>query len=221
MSRERQLAIEAHADDIPWTQGGDVKLKTRNYQVDSLLFTDSNGQGNGKQRLEEQRRGMDILGMSKLYAVGDEWGFGDGNLSTRLYQQMAQALFYVVDAATKEGFPYTSFRTFNERGFSGHPDHSIVASVAQYVFQHRPEIKQLIQVEMTPEEHALWPKDYFVHVPTPKIDGCIQVDITETLNSKIAAIQAHTSQLTNGGLDQIARVRQLPPREIYRYTNRV
>jgi len=219
--RERELAIEAHPDDIPWTQGGDVARQTKNHQVDSLLFTDGNGQGLSAIRLQEQRAEMDVLGMSNLYPVGYERGFKDGQLSTLLYQDMAQALLYVIDQAASEGFPYTILRTFNERGFSGHPDHMIVASVAQYTFQNRPGIKELIQVEMMPEEYALWPKDYFVHVPTPVTIGTIQVDISDTKAQKIESIRVHSSQLQNGGLQQIERVSKLPPREIYRYVNRV
>lgn len=220
-NRERELAIEAHADDIPWTQGGDVAQQTQHHQIDSALITDSNYQGLGKVRLQEQRAGMDILGMSKLYAIGNERGFQDGHLNTHIYQPIAQALLSIVDEAVLEGYPYTALRTFNERGFSGHPDHLIVASIAQYVFALRPEIQRLITVEMSPEEHALWPKDYFVHVPTPLMDGCIEVDITCTLPQKIASIAVHTSQLTNGGLQQIERLTKLPPKELYRYTNRV
>lgn len=219
-NRERELAIEAHADDIPWTQGGDVAQQTKHHQIDSVLITDSNYQGLGKVRLQEQRAGMDILGMSQLYPIGNERGFRDGYLNAHIYRSIVQALLSIIDEAAREKYPYTALRTFNERGFSGHPDHIIVASIAQYIFALRPEIQRLITVEMSPEEHALWPKDYFVHVPTPIMDGCIEVDITCTLPQKIASIEAHTSQLRNGGLEQMERVAILPPREIYRYTAR-
>lgn len=218
---ERELAIEAHVDDIPWTQGGDVATKTKQHQIDSVLFTDSNGQGVGKQRLEEQRVSMNILGMTKLYPVGYERGFIDGTLSSIPFGQLAQVLFYILDEAKYEGRPYTTLRTFNDRGFSGHPDHIALAQVAEYTFINRPEIQQLTTVEMSPLEHRLWPTDYFVTIPQPNLTGCIAVDISQTRHLKVASIEASTSQLRNGGFEQMERVgKLLPPTELYRYTKR-
>lgn len=217
-NKERILAIEAHADDVAWTQSGAVALKTPLHQVDSLLYTDSNAQNNGELRLDEQRQMMDILGMTKLYAVGDEQGFRDGHLSSSLYQPMVQALFHILDTAAEERFPYTQIMSFGMDGYTGHPDHMMVASIAEYAFRYRPEIKQLVQVGMSAEEREMW-GDYFVYIPETDTSSYSPVDITYTFPKKIEAIQAHKSQLTNGGKEHIARLQSLPRRELYRYKN--
>lgn len=216
----RELAVFAHSDDSEWTEGGRLAQATKHHQVDLALITDSNGQGLGKQRLQEQRDAMNILGMTDLYPIGDRLEIRDGGLIVPHLEVLVPALLHIIDTAAQEGRPYDALSGFNERTFSGHPDHFYAYLALMDLWRKRSAIHQIIQPEMTMAEYKLWRPDYFVPVPLPIEFGCTPLDISSTRHLKVAAIEAHTSQLRNGGFEQMERVAILPPTELYRYTAR-
>ncbi|MDO8610892.1 MAG: PIG-L family deacetylase [bacterium] len=219
--KPRVLVAEAHADDAAWFAGGAIALLGMQYvQVDSILFSDSNGRGVGNQRLREQKKMMKILRMNKLYPVGYENKFADGTLNeTELFSPMVSALLHVLRQAEKENFPYTHIITFGQDGYSGHPDHIAVAEVVEYVFEMVNSLHELWQVGMFQEERALWPKNYFVQIPNMNFNNdYVGIDISQALSIKEEAIRSHTSQLPNGGIEHMQRIRQIEPVEYFKKT---
>lgn len=216
---ERIISFIAHPDDEAWGNAGMLAKRAQNTPIDTVQLTDGNGQGIGRLRAQEQRNMMDILGMKEYFPVGLERGFKDGHLYNELFPSMIQAVVPILDEALRIGRPYTEIDTIGV--LSGHGDHFFVDLLGKYFLRERPEIKRLVEAVMKPEEFVLWPKNYFVPVPIPITDGTIPFDIAETRPLKVKAIQAHASQMSNGGADQILRVMSTPPIELYRYTNRV
>jgi len=220
---QRGLAISAHCDDCAWAFSGAVAQLAARAQVDGVLFTDSDYEKNGPLRHSEELAAMAVLGMRDLYPVGQDRGFQDGQLCLSHYGQMVMELNRLLDRAEETGRPYTDLYTFGPDGYSGHPDHAIVANVAGFVFHHRPNnnLARLWMVGMSEEERALWDPNYFVFIPPVNIKDYIPVDITDTRPKKLAAIQAHTSQLHNGTAEHFARIQTLPPIEYYKVYNRI
>jgi len=150
--------------------------------------------------------------------------FENVHLSAHEYSSMIAALCRVLHKADQAKNPYTHIVTFGTDGYSGHPDHSIVANVVSHVFHTLREgraLSKLWIVGMRPEERAMWPKDYFVYIPPIRPADYVSIDITETLSQKVAAIRAHQSQLFKGAVEHIERVQTLPPRELFQMFNRV
>jgi LmbE family N-acetylglucosaminyl deacetylase len=218
-TKPKALSIWAHADDSAWIAGGTIARLTQIMRVDGLLFTDSNGQGVGKQRLREERNAMEIMGMKELYPVGDELKLEDGTLSNRHFASMLKALLEVIDTQAKLGSPYTELITFGLDGYSGHIDHVVSAMVAMEAFRTKPQIERIWQAGMKKEERELW-GEYFVPVPVVDLTDYQKIDITSTYLLKIAAIKAHESQMSNGGSKQVYRVENTPRHELFKITSR-
>lgn len=214
------LTVWAHADDSAWTAGGSIAQLTTSTRVDGLLFTDSNGQGLGPQRLEEERAAMKVLGMETLYPVGHDHHFEDGRLANEHFGPMVTALLHVIDSAKENGVNYHTIITFGPDGYSGHFDHMVVAHVVLETFRLRNQLKSIWQVGMSAEEREAW-GDYFVPIPVVDTKDYHAVPIEATYKQKNAAIASHTSQLKNGGLSHIARVEKLPKKEYFKITNRL
>lgn len=220
------LVLQAHADDCAWTTAGTVaRLIQDGKTVDDVLFTDSNFEGNGEERRKEEMAAMAILGMRTLFPVGYDRGLKDGHLNLTSYSEMVQALCDIIDKADQTDSPYDQIVTFGMDGFSGHSDHIMVASVANYVFhtlRRGKALSKLWMVGMSEEERKAWPPDYFVYIPSVNTRDYTPVDISTTLPLKIGAIQAHTSQLHNGAVAHMERVKTLlPPKEFFQMVNRV
>lgn len=213
--KPKALSIWAHADDSAWVAGGTIARLSQIMRVDGLLFTDSNGQGLGKQRLREERQAMDILGMQELFPVGDELKLEDGSLSNRNFRLMLEALLEIIDTQARLGSPYTELITFGLDGYSGHLDHIVSAIVVKEAFRVRPQIERLWQAGMKSEERELW-GEYFVPVPVIEIHDYQKINISSTYLLKIAAIKSHESQMGNGGSKQVYRVEHTPLFELFK-----
>lgn len=218
----RTLIVEAHADDAAWIAGGTIPLLTRRgEQVDSFMATDSNWEGNGTQRYEEQREMMNIFGMKTLYDVGNRFEIPDGSLEmTKSGILLVQALLHVVDTSHDEGAPYDRIITFGPDGWSGHTDHKVVSQVARAVFGMRSSITELWMAGMGHEERASFDKDYehnsfYENAPHVDTSSYRPVIILDTLDTKIVGTQTHESQLADDGKLQIERIRQLAPIEYF------
>lgn len=225
---ERTLAIFAHPDDSAWTGAGTIaRMTEEGEEVDQVMVTSGGYGGDSKKketRLREERQSMDILRMRELIPLD----FPDGELSEEMFGDLVRAVLHVIDSAKQRGIVYRRMMSFgSEDGFSGHPDHKIVARAVEYAFRIRDQIKELAQVVMSPDERKLWPNAWSlgerqILVPQPDIAECREVNISGTIFKKTEAIRAHTSQYggDNGGSVQIQRVTKSKPAEYWRIYTR-
>lgn len=225
---EKTLLIFAHPDDVAWTCAGTVARETQaGEKIDQIMVT-SGGFGGDEskkdQRLEEERSSMNVLGMETLYPLD----FPDGEMSQDMFGDLVGAVVHVIDSARERGIIYRRLMSFGpEDGYSGHPDHKVVARAVEYAFRMRDQIKELAQVMMSPDERELWPDSWNlgerkILVPRPDVARCRDVNISGTIFQKIEAIRTHTSQLAgeNGGLAQIQRIQRTAPIEHWRVFTR-
>ena len=223
----RILWVEAHPDDIAFTSAGTVvKLIAEGYQVDSLMMTDGNFSDDGEQRMKEQRQMMGLLGMGVLYAVGQENGFEDFYLNKISLWLIINTILEILVRAEEEGNPYKRIMTFDENGYSGHPDHIVVNEAVREIFQSEDThgVKELWELGMSPEEKKLW-GDYFVPIPDINLESYTPIDVDgEPFNKKLEAIKVHTTQFhmeDNGsGEAQIERLNKLPKVEWFKITKK-
>lgn len=226
--KKRILYIEAHPDDLAYTGAGQVKKwANKGYQVDSLIMTDGNFEGIGKKRIREQKKMMGLLGMSVLHAVGQDpklklkdFGLKDVEMSL-----MVNAILTIIKQAEVEGNPYDIFVSFGQDGYTGHPDHIILAEATRQAFNDKKNhtVKELWQVGMSEKERKLW-GNYFVPIPKNKLKGYRKINIKDTFEDKIRAIEAHKSQNKiiggGGGSAHIDRLKQLPKVEWFKVYRR-
>ncbi len=222
---ESTLAIFAHPDDVAWTCAGTIVGMTETgEEVDQIMVTSGGygGDSNKKEtRLREERQSMDILGMRELIPLD----FPDGELSEEMFGDLVRSILHVIDSAAQKGVVYRRVMSFGpDDGYSGHPDHKIVARAVEYVYRMRDQVKELAQVVMSPEEREFWPNSWKlgnqnILVPQPEITVCRQTNISGTLFKKVNAIHTHASQRDgkNGGLAQIKRVRKVYRRSPFEY----
>jgi len=221
----RTLIIGAHYDDTAWCWAGLASLLTKKEQVDEAVFTDTDYAGIGLIRKQEQLRMMGVLGMGILYAVGEDKGFKDGKLSDVPINHITRAIIEILVTAEKNNKPYQQIISFGSDGYTGHPDHQILAKAVKNVFKNKNNhgVKELWQVGMSPQERELWPQDYFVPIPKINMKGYRPIDISKTFNKKIEAIFSHQTQFEipgGGGRAHIGRLSQLPKVEWFKVFRR-
>lgn len=223
--RKRTLVIGAHYDDTAWCWAGLVSLLTKNERVDEAVLTDTDYSGIGLIRKQEQLKMMGVLGMGILYAVGEDNGFRDGHLNEIPLDHIAHAIINILVTAEKNGDPYQRIVSFGDEGYTGHPDHQVLAKAVGKAFKSKTNhhVKELWQVGMSPKERKLWPQDYFVPIPKINMKGYRSVDISKTFDKKIEAINAHKTQFEipgGGGRAHIERLAQLPKLEWFKVYRR-
>ena len=228
------LAVEAHPDDLAATASGyTAKIINQGHDVDSIMITDANWEGNGQHRIHgEQRSMMNTLGMRRLYPIGEKIGIKDGASFTMTEREIVdttfsviQALLYIVDSAEHEKDPYEGILTFGSDGWTDHPDHKLAHAAAQAVFRMRSGISNLVTPAMSPEERALFKEDYkdndfYPSLPVVDISTYEPIDIAHVLPRKIEAIKAHKSQMKTDGEKQIERLKKLKPVEYIKVYSR-
>lgn len=216
---EIDMALYAHPDDGPWVAGGTLARMARlGRLIHQVMITSGgyDGKSNTKAiREAEERAGMDVLGMRDLHLLD----FPDGKLNSGMRGDIVRAVLDIIDRYRADWIVVGNVYSFGPDGFTGHPDHKEVASVAEELFKLRP-IKELRRSRMQHKERGLWPDEWYlgdkrIVVPHTDIRGCVPVDISDTVGLKTEAIYAHTSKLLgeNGGLVQIGRIYQTPPVE--------
>jgi len=189
------LVIFAHPDDAEYMCGGTVALwASEGTQVHYCVITDgsagSNEPGVVREELAvvretEQRAAAEVLGVKGL----DFLGFRDGELEVNL--QTRRAVTRVVRRVRPEVIvaPDPS-RLWSGNGYINHWDHKQAGTLALCAVMpdapSRPQFAELLDEGLEPFEIPnLWlageqPDTY--------------VDITKTIDTKIAALAAHQSQ---------------------------
>ena len=215
------LSVEAHYDDAAFLWMGQLaQWMGAGHNVDSLVFTNSDGQGKSRLRMFEQRKMMDKVGMRHLYPVGMELNLPDGGLSLQHVQTMTPAFTYILDQAIANGQPYDKVVSFGPDAATGHNDHFVTWQVIKSVFDNCESYSQtwteFWQVGLSPQQRKTW-LPYFIPIPEQQVTNYLAVDITSQLTTKIAAVVCHDSQLATGGSRHIERLLQeKPPLEYFR-----
>ncbi|HWB38687.1 MAG TPA: PIG-L deacetylase family protein [Candidatus Saccharimonadales bacterium] len=195
------LAVGAHADDIDFGASGSVAKWARDgADVHYLVITDGSKGTEDRSitseelanlRQKEQRAAAKSLGAKEVHFLGYE----DGAL------EVTQALKKDIVRVIRQVRPDTvvvmdpTFIYSTERGFINHPDHraagqATLDAIFPLARDHKtfPDLLTDEGLEPHKVEHVLlvnFEKQNFF------------VDITETLDAKIAALQHHASQISD------------------------
>lgn len=193
----RVLVITAHPDDVDFGAGGTVAGWTAaGVEVAYCIVTDGDAGGSdasitraemGLIRREEQRKAAAVLGVSEVEFLG----YPDGRVtaSLELRRDLSRVIRRFQPTRVVTQAPTRDLRNM----YASHPDHLATGEAAlcaiypdaRNEFAH-PEL--LGADGLAPHTVAeTW-------VMAPMGDGDRHVDITETLDRKVAALLAHVSQ---------------------------
>lgn len=198
------LGIAAHPDDLDFGASGTMaSFAKAGAEVHYLILTDgSKGSANHemlpselvKIREAEQRAAVDIIGGKSVQFLG----YPDGGLEVtlELKKQIAKVIRAIKPDVVITMDPSMLYSA--KRGFINHPDHRAAGQAT------------LDAVFPLARDHLSFPElydeGYEPHI-TPTVllinfdSRNFAVDITETFETKIAALKAHASQVSN--LDEV------------------
>jgi len=171
------LAIGAHPDDIEIGCGGTlIKYVRRGHNVSLLIITKGERGGGGETRHAEQVKAAEIVGAKDIF-----WG---GYLDTGLLQKGGE-IIQTVENHINIVKPDLIFVHFSD---DTHQDHR---RVNQSVLSATRYVKNVL----------------FYEVPTTSnFDPHVFVDISETLEGKIKALEAHQSQVMKTNIEDLSIV---------------
>ncbi len=194
------LGIAAHPDDLDFGASGTMaKYAKAGAEVHYLILTDgSKGSSDLKMspldlvklRETEQRAAVEIIGGKSVEFLG----FPDGGLEVtmELKKQIARVIRSIKPDVVITMDP--SMLYSSKRGFINHPDHRAAGQAT------------LDAVFPLARDHLSFPElfadGYAPHI-TPTIllinfdKNNFAIDVTDTFETKIAALKAHTSQVPN------------------------
>jgi len=194
------MSIHAHPDDQDFTVAGTLATWAQaGCEIVTVIITDGSAGSNDPQhgpdykptlariRADEQRAANDILGIKETIFLG----YPDGELvaSIALRKELTRLIRRFKPDAVVIGDP-TGF--FYGNGYINHPDHRAAAEAALYaVFPSagsRPIFMDLLDEGL--ELHEV--KRLYIHGSE---NPDTWVDISETLDLKIQALQQHVSQI--------------------------
>ena len=171
------LAIGAHPDDIEIGCGGTlIKYVRRGHNVFLLLITKGEKGGDIETRYAEQVKAAEIIGAKDVF-----WGsFQDTEL-----QQKGREIIQTVESHIKIVKPDLIFVNFSD---DTHQDHR---RVNQSVLSATRYVKNVL----------------FYEVPTTSnFIPHVFVDISDTLEGKIRALEAHQSQVMKTNIEDLSIV---------------
>jgi LmbE family N-acetylglucosaminyl deacetylase len=194
------LAVGAHADDIDFSASGSLAVWAKNGAlVDYVVITDGckgtkdrdiSTEGLAETRRKEQEDAAVLLGARKVHFLGYE----DGNLElnnklrkdlVRLIRQTRPDTVIVMDPT----MVYSS-----EHGMLNHPDHRVAGQATLDAVY--PQARDYLSYPELLEEQLEPHKVTHVLLTNFEKQNCF-VDISETIDLKLAAIDCHISQFTD------------------------
>jgi len=211
VGRERALVVFAHPDDAEFGSSGTVaKWVREGTQVEYVCVTDgsagSNEPGVRRENLavlrrEEQLAACETLGVAGCAFIGVPDGHVEVSLDlrraiTREVRRFRPDVFVVPDPV----------RLWDpERRYINHTDHRNVGLACLAVVNPdaptRPQFPELLDEGLEPFEiPGMW-------MPTWDADVDTFVDITDTIELKIAALRCHASQIGDWPVDEWIRTR--------------
>lgn len=170
------LALAPHPDDIEIGCGGTIAIHAdRGDDVHLFVATQGDVGGDAEVRRAEQEASAKVLGISKVH-----WGV----FSDTCLPQQAMALMEMLEQIVQDVRPNTVY--VNHRDDT-HQDHRVLAQVTNSVTRYVPNV---LAYE-TPSSIGF--------------DPTVFMDIDRVMEKKVAALEAHASQLkrTHVGLDII------------------
>jgi LmbE family N-acetylglucosaminyl deacetylase len=205
------MVVFAHPDDAEFGSGGTIAGWAKaGTEVTYVCVTDgsagSNEPGATREALapvreEEQRAACDVLGVKECVFLGWLDGMVEPSLDLRraITREVRRVRPDVLVAPDPTRF-------WDEEGrYVNHPDHRAVGVAAMAVVNPdsstRPQFPELLDEGLEPFEiRHLW-------IPTYGGEADTFVDISDTIELKIAALRCHQSQLSDGPVDDWIRQR--------------
>lgn len=205
------MVVFAHPDDAEWGMSGTVaKWVREGTEVEYVSVTDGSAGWNGpdmtRERLvgirrEEQLAACETLGVSHCEFLGYRDGYVEVTLDlrrdiTRQVRRFRPDVLVVPDPD----------RLWDrERGYINHSDHRTTGMACLAVVNpdapSRPQFPELLDEGYEPFEIPnLW-------MPLWGEDADMVVDISETIETKIAALRCHKSQIHDWPVDEWIRAR--------------
>ena len=212
MEFQRALVVFAHPDDAEFLCGGTIARWTEaGTEVDYVCATDGSAGWNGPDRgrleiaavrADELRAAADVLRVKEVRVLG----FIDGALQPDL--ELRRAVTREVRRSRPDVIvaPDPSM-LWSGRSYINHPDHRAVGEAVLAVVAcdapTRPQFPELLGEGFEPfTVRALW-------LSTEHREADTKVDIGSTIERKIEALEAHTSQIANmGDFDVDGRIRE-------------
>ncbi len=205
---ERAMLIFAHPDDIEFgTAGTAAKWAKYGCDVTYVVLTDGNigsreagmtAEKLAEIRRREQSEAAEVAGVARCLFMGEP----DGRLQPTL--ELRQKLVRLIRQYKPNVVICGDPQFFYSDGYINHPDHRNAGQVAlEAVFPSSDS--PLLFPELIEEGYEPHKVNY-VYISFGRRDANTYVDITETLDIKIAALRKHVSQL--GDWDPEERVRE-------------
>ena len=221
MSMQRLLAITAHPDDESGSLGGTLALYARRgVAVEVVCATRGEaGRHRGQARtvaelaelrVQEFHRACELLGIGR----GDIWDYPDKGVNQATFTDLGARLCRVI----REVRPDIVLSMGLEGGLTGHPDHAAITHFATFAFHAAgrsdlyPECGPRHQARKLYHATAPFVSPVHPEVCLSPVDA--EIDISETLELKIAAFECHSTQAP---LFERVRnaVKRLGPREYF------
>ncbi|HEV7129809.1 MAG TPA: PIG-L deacetylase family protein [Ktedonobacterales bacterium] len=202
-TRPRVMVIMAHPDDAEFTSGGTVaRFAASGYRVQYVLATsgdkgsadhDADPAQLARTRQAEQREAARVLDVAEVTFLGHK----DGEVEVSLALRAELAL------VIRQGRPDVVLTFDPWQRYQIHPDHRAVGQTAlDAVVAARDHLYFAEQLGEGLTEHRAH-NIYFFASDQPNY----YVDISSTLDQKIAALQCHRSQLGDRPIAEMMRAR--------------
>lgn len=207
LSAKIVLGVAAHPDDLDFAAGGTVaKLVGQGAEVYYLILTDGRRGSEDpqqdaaaltEQRQQEQQAACKALGVTKVFFLN----FEDGALqnTAEVRKEIVRVIRKLQPDTVITLDPSMLYAT--QFGFINHPDHRAAGQAtldAVYpLARNAPSFPELMTEGLEPHKvKTMLLANFNQHT------SCI--DITQTIDQKVEAIAAHTSQI--GGIDAVRPV---------------
>lgn len=191
----RILVVVAHPDDIDFGAAGSVAVWTdAGIEVQYCLVTDGDAGGSDREmsraemaaiRRAEQTRAAEIVGVHDLHFLG----FPDGRVVADL--ELRHAITRVIRDVRPERVLSMSPERMLDRIYASHPDH-LASGEATLAAVYPDSRNPFAFPDLLDNGHEPWTVSE-VYL-TAHAESTVYVDITDTFERKLAALECHESQ---------------------------
>jgi LmbE family N-acetylglucosaminyl deacetylase len=195
---ERILVVTAHPDDVDFGAAGSIaRWVDAGAEVSYCIVTDGDAGGFdpavprseiGGIRRAEQTEAAKVLGVTDLTFLG----YPDGRLETSL--DLRRDIARVIRIVRPRRVVMQSSERVYTRIYASHPDH-LAAGEATICAVYPDARNPFTFTELADEGLEAWTVDEVLVMAGPDPD--VFVDITDTIDRKIAALLCHESQMTD------------------------